>query len=44
MSNKTEGKTSRRRSRATRTLAWILVVLMMGSGVTLLIQWLFSLL
>lgn len=43
MSNQTEGKSSRRRSRATRALAWILVILMMGSGVTLLIQWLVSL-
>lgn len=43
MSNKTEGKSARRRNRATRALAWILVILMMGSGLTLLVQWLIGL-
>lgn len=35
MSNKTESKGARRRGLATRIMAWILSILMMGSMITL---------
>lgn len=35
MSNKTESKGTRRRGLATRIMAWILSILMMGSMITL---------
>ncbi len=38
MSNKTESKGARRRSLATRIMAWILSILMMGSMVTLAVS------
>lgn len=38
MSNRTENTSSRRRSRATRILAWILSILMMGSAAAVLIE------
>lgn len=37
MSNQTESKGARRRSLATRIMAWVLSILMMGSAATVII-------